>query len=478
MSDRQAVLWTAKDAAIATGGVGSFREATGVSIDSRTVEPGDLFVAIEGPTHDGHDFIAAALAAGAVAAVADRVPAGLSTDAPLLRVADTMQALVDLGRAARARTQARIVAITGSVGKTGGKEMLRLALSPQGSTVAAADSYNNQWGVPLSLARMPRDTAFGVFELGMNRAGEIAALTHQVRPDVAIITTVEPVHLEFFPSVEAIADAKAEIFQGMLAEGAAILNRDNPHFARLAVAARAAGLTRIIGFGRHGQAEARLIDALADANGSVVIADILGQRVDYRLNLPGQHWIANSLGVLAGVKALGADVRAGAAALAAMRAMKGRGERHAIALPGGTFQLIDESYNASPVAVRAALKVLAATTPAAGGRRIAVLGDMRELGTAAPALHAGLVADVLAAGVDLVFTAGPLMGALHVALPKERRGGHVFESAGLTTLVAGAVRPGDVVLVKGSLGSRMGPIAEALKSLHRDGPRARAANGA
>jgi UDP-N-acetylmuramoyl-tripeptide--D-alanyl-D-alanine ligase len=469
------VLWRAEQAAAATAARGPSGQppagwaATGVSIDSRTVAPGDLFVALRGPTHDAHDFVAAALAAGAAAAVVERVPPGVAADAPLLVVADTMQALEALGADARRRSRARFIAITGSVGKTGTKEAIALALGAEAPTYASAGNLNNQWGVPLSLARLPPDVTWAVFELGMNHAGEILALTRQVRPDIAVITTIEAVHLEFFDSVAGIADAKAEIFAGMPPTGVAILNRDNAWFDRLAGRARDRGLTRIVGFGRHPQAEARLIDCSLHASCSAVSASILGERLDYCLAMPGMHWALSSLAVLAAVHAAGGEVGPAAAQLARLKPLKGRGQRFTVRLGSGPFEVIDESYNASPVAVTAALGVLGRARPGAGGRRIAVLGDMLELGRDAPRLHAALAADVEANSLDLLFTAGPLMRHLHDQVPAARRGGHAADSAALAPLVAAAVRPGDIVLVKGSLGSRMAPLVEALRRLDTRG---------
>src|SRR5579885_1217348 len=340
-------LWTAAAAECATAGR-SNRDwtASGVSIDSRTVAPGDLFVALAGPRFDGHDYAAQALAKGAAAAVVSRVPENVPTDAPLLRVADTQAALEGLGAMARRRTGAVVVGVTGSVGKSGTKEALRRAFERQGRTVASAGSLINQWGVPLSLARMPRETAFGVFEMGMNHPGEIDALARLVRPDVAVITTVEPAHLGFFSSVEAIADAKAEIFAGVGPRGAAVLNRDNPHYARLAAAAMAKGIVRILGFGQHPESLVRLIDCHLHATASAVTASVMGEIVDYCVAIPGRHWVMNSLAVLAAVKAAGGDVGAEAAALGAIEPMEGRGRRHRIDVRGGTAELIDESYNA------------------------------------------------------------------------------------------------------------------------------------
>ncbi|HEX7969595.1 MAG TPA: UDP-N-acetylmuramoyl-tripeptide--D-alanyl-D-alanine ligase, partial [Stellaceae bacterium] len=367
-------LWTSAEAAAATGGH-STRDwrAGGVSIDSRTVAPGDLFVALAGPKFDGHDFVADALRKGAAAALVARAPPRVATDAPLLVVGDTMAALEELGRAARRRSAAAIIGVTGSVGKTGTKEALRRALERQGPSFASAGSLNNQWGVPLSLARMPRETAYGVFEMGMNHAGEIEALSRIVRPDVAVITTVEPAHLGFFRSVEAIADAKAEIFAGMEPRGAAVLNRDNPHFARLAAAAKARGITRILSFGSHPDATVKLIDCHLYATASAVTASVMGEIVDYCIAIPGKHWVMNSLAVLGAVKAVGADVGAAAGAMSSLAPLDGRGRRHNIAVAGGSAELIDESYNASPASMRATFAALGAAEPPRGGRRIAVL---------------------------------------------------------------------------------------------------------
>jgi UDP-N-acetylmuramoyl-tripeptide--D-alanyl-D-alanine ligase len=456
-----APLWTAMSAAAATGGVATGDwAATGVSIDSRTVMPGDLFVALRGPRHDGHDFVRAALAR-AKAAVVDRDVADLSQGAPLLRVADTFAALGALAAAARRRSRARIVAVTGSVGKTGTKEALARALSACGPTTASAGSLNNHWGVPLSLARMPADAAYGVFELGMNHKGEIAALTRLVRPHVAVITTVEPAHLGFFPSVEAIADAKAEIFLGLEPGGTAVLYRDNPHFERLAAAARRCGAT-VLGFGVAADAAMRLAECELRADGSAVAASIAGTVLRYELPVPGRHWVTNSLAVLAAVHAVGADMAHAAAALAGLEAPAGRGRRHELAWQGGRLMLIDESYNASPASMRAALAVLAAIPPGPGGRRIAVLGDMLELGKAAPRLHRDLAEPIAAAAVDRVFLVGAAMASLHEALPEGRRGG-LWRCADMAipSLVS-FLRPGDVVTVKGSYGVGTGRIVERL----------------
>jgi UDP-N-acetylmuramoyl-tripeptide--D-alanyl-D-alanine ligase len=461
MSTFPAPLWTPAELVAAVRGAVATplpAPAAGVSIDSRSLAPGDLFVALVGPNADGHLHVADALKRGAAACIVAHVPDGVAADAPLVRVDDTQTALEGLGRAARARSRARIAAITGSVGKTGTKEMLAFVLAEQARTHWSQASYNNQWGVPLSLARMPRETGYGVFELGMNHAGEIAQLTAQVRPDVAIVTTVEAAHLEFFSGIEAIADAKAEIFLGVEAGGAAILNGDNPMHDRLAAAARAAGVARVLSFGTGGAAEIRLVAERPDAGGSAVEAEILGTRLAYRLGQPGRHLVMNSLAVLGAATLLGADTARAAEDLNRLPGLAGRGRQQPIEVDGGSAVLIDESYNASPASMRAAFAVLAA----ASGRRIAVLGDMRELGERGPALHAALAEPLIASGTELVFTAGPLMHHLHDALPASRRGAWASSATELLPLLIDALKPGDVVTVKGSLGSRMADIVKPL----------------
>ncbi len=464
-------LWTADAVATATGGraVGRPWQAGGVSIDSRSLKPGELFVALKGPTFDGHDFAAAALRAGAAAALVARRPDGLPADAPLAVVDDTFEGLQALGRFARLHCAAPIVGVTGSVGKTGTKEALIRCLAAQGKTFGTTGSLNNHWGVPLSLARLPHDVDYGVFELGMNHAGEIAALTRQVRPDVAVITTVEAVHLEHFASIEGIADAKAEIFEGMMPNGTAILNADNAHIARLTAHAERQGLTRIWRFGAAPDADARLIDCSLHATCSAVTAVIKRERLQFCIALPGKHWVMNSLAVLLAVHAAGADMATAARALATLQPVKGRGTRQRISLRQGSFTLIDESYNASPVAMAAAFSVLGKLDPGAGGRRIAVLGDMLELGADADAFHAGLWEPLRAAEVDQVFCCGPRMRALFERVPHDRRGGYADDSRALAPAVAASVQGGDVVMVKGSLGSRMARVVQALLALDEAG---------
>ena len=432
------------------------RAATGVSIDTRTLQPGDLFVAIKGDTHDGHDHVARAFAAGAVAALVSRAVGG----GPLFLVDDTLRAMERLGAVARARSRARLLAITGSVGKTSAKEMARVALSAVGPTHASAASFNNHWGVPLTLARLPADAAYGVFEIGMNHPGEITPLVGLVRPHVALVTTIGAVHIEYFGSLEAIADAKAEIFSGVEPGGAAVLNRDAPQFERLAAAARARDL-RIVDFGASGAA--RLIACEPSGEGSRIEAEIGGERLSFTLGAPGRHMAENAVGVLAAIAALGAPLSACAAALAAFAPAKGRGERFRLTAPDGPFTLIDESYNANPVSMRAALALLGAAKPGPGGRRIAVIGDMLELGADGAALHAGLAADLKANQVDLLFGAGAQTRALYEAIPAAARAAHAERAEALRAPLVAALRAGDVVMIKGSNGSRMGPLTAALR---------------
>ena len=438
--------------------------ATGISIDSRSIAPGEAFFAIAGENRDGHAFVAGALAGGAgLAVVAADKRAAFPAEAPLLVVPDVLAALYDLARAARARSPARVIGVTGSVGKTSTKEALRMALAADGETHASVASYNNHWGVPLSLARCPQTARYAVLEIGMNHAGEIAGLTRLARPHVAIITTVEPVHLEYLGSVEAIADAKAEIFLGLEPGGAAVVNRDNPQFARLRNHAREAGVSRIVSFGAHARADARLIKVSLHPDCSAVQARILGTDVTYKLGAPGRHVVHNSLAVLAAVALAGADLALAALALAQLRPATGRGARITLETRDGAALLIDESYNANPASMRAALALLGQAEIGAHGRRIAVIGDMLELGSHGAELHRELLKPVLAHGVDLVFCCGPLMHALWEALPSGRRAGYAQTSALLEPQVLAAIRPGDAVMVKGSLGSRMGPIVKALE---------------
>ncbi len=437
-------LWT--EGALRAGTGGAFRrafDASGVSIDSRTLRPGDLFVALQGET-DGHAFVADALARGAAGAMVHRTD-GLPDDAPLLVVGDTLAGLHALGQAGRARFKGKMLAVTGSVGKTTTKEMLRAALSAFGPTHAAEASYNNHWGVPLTLARLPPDAAFCVAEIGMNHAGEIAPLARLAAPHVAVVTAVASAHIGHLGSLEAIADEKASVLQGLEPGGLAVLPGDSPFLARMAEAAPG----RVITFGEAPGADARLLRT------APMRARICGQDVECPLEAPGTHMALNAVAALAACAALGLDVSAAAAALSSFVPGAGRGLQRTIR--GGVL-LLDESYNASSASVRAALGVLAALP----GRRVAVLGDMLELGKFGPAEHAGLAHEV-ASSADLLYACGPLMRHLYDGVPDRRRGAHAPNSAVLAPLVAAAVRPGDAVLVKGSLGSRMRLVVAALE---------------
>ncbi len=460
------IVWTAAEAAAATGGsIAANWHVSGVSIDSRTVKAGELFIALQGPRYDGHDFVTTALARGATAAVVMRIPDGIVSLKQLLIVENTRAALEALARQARVRSTARVVAITGSVGKTSTKEMLRLVLAEQGLTHVSEDNLNNFLGVSLTLARMPVATHFVVLEIGMNHPGELSTLSRLARPNVGVITSVEAVHLESFPSVRGIADAKAELFTGMNGNGIAILNRDSHYFDYLARHALLVGITYIYSFGYNSDSDFRLFSCKVTNKGTIVRASVLDQPAAYILSTYGSHWAINSLAVLATVHAVGGHVSRAASALANVQPLPGRGARQKfIVTPyGGSIEVIDESYNASPVAVRAAMEVLGAAHPGPGGRRIAVLGDMLELGGSAAALHAELADSVLYHKIDLVFTAGPLMAYLHKALPPERRGSHAVNTDVLARQVVAATRPGDVLLVKGSAYSRTGVILAALQ---------------
>lgn len=460
MSIRPA-LWTAEEAARATGGKSTTGwQATGISIDTRTIEPGDLFVALQGDARDGHGFAAAALQKGAAAVLVSHVPPDLNTGAPMLLVEDTLAGLEALGSTARDRSAARIVAVTGSAGKTTTKEMLRLMLSGQGIAAASAASYNNHWGVPLSLARMPREAAFGVFEIGMNHAGEIRNLVRHVRPHVAVITTIAPAHIEFFGSLEAIADAKAEILEGIEPGGACVLPADNEQFPRLKRRAEELSIRTIASFGQSEAADARLLSAAAAGDGQNAVATIFGGQVGFHIGAAGRHIALNAVAALAAVSLAGGNTQRAAEALGSFAPLKGRGARSA----AGDIEIIDESYNANPASMAAALDVLASTPVQRGGRRIAALGDMLELGAESERWHAGLSRHVAAAKADLVFLCGHRMRALWSEIPPQNRGAYRETSAELASELVQHVRRDDVVLVKGSLGSRMAVIVDALKN--------------
>lgn len=455
-------LWTSGEAVAATQGRATQEfEITGISIDTRTIQPGDLFVALA-DVRDGHDFVAQALAKGAAAALVSRLPKGVTENAPLLIVDDVLPALERLGVAARARVAGKVIGVTGSVGKTSTKEMLRAILSQQGKTHAAEASYNNHWGVPLTLARMSRDTEFAVLEIGMNHPGEIAPLARMARPDVAMITTVAPAHLAAFENIEGIAHEKAAIFEGLEPNGVAVINGDLAVTDILA----AAWSGDMIRFGEDEACAARLISVDLEDGATLAHAEIDTQSIDFRLSTAGRHFAANAVGCLAVVYALGADVAQAARDLALWAPPAGRGARETVALPvGAPIELIDDAFNANPTSMGAALEVLAKATPNTGGRRVAILGDMLELGPQETAIHKGLAALPWFAVVDAVHCVGPLMRGLYEALPEARRGAW-FETAteareALNTLVG----PGDVVLIKGSKGAKVSLLVDALRKL-------------
>lgn len=468
------ILWTSDDAARATqGAVHPEWNAGGVSINTRSLQPGDLFIALQGPNADGHDYVADAFDKGAAAAAVCHRPPVLDPDAPLLVVKDTMNALEDLGREGRERAEhAKVIAVTGSVGKTGTKEALKLVLSAQGKTSASEGSLNNHWGLPLSLSRVPADADYAILEMGMNHPGELTPLSQMAKPHVCVITAIAPAHTEFFENTDAIADAKAEIFAGAMPAAVAVLNRDNPEFTRLQKAALTAGMGSILTFGGGADADFRLMGCELHADGSDVIAATPVGELSYHLGVPGRHWVMNSLCVLAAVYGAGGNVDQAAQTLAQLSAPSGRGQRFQVELDGGTFLLIDESYNASPASMRASMAVLGAQNVGENGRKIAVLGDMLELGEGTPSLHADIAGVLDENNIDLAFLAGEAMQNLWTVLPDHRRGHYSESSADLADVVRQAVRPGDVVMVKGSAGVRMGDVLKALKTLqHQKGER-------
>ncbi|MDV7142618.1 UDP-N-acetylmuramoyl-tripeptide--D-alanyl-D-alanine ligase [Tropicimonas sp. TH_r6] len=471
MSD---ILWTSEDAAAATGGRAPTPwQASSVSIDTRTLEPGALFVALK-DVRDGHDFVAQALEAGAAAALVDRVPEGVSEDAPLLIVEDVLEGLEALGVAARARTKAKVIGITGSVGKTSTKEMLRAILSRQGKTHAAEKSYNNHWGVPLTLARMPADADYAVIEIGMNHPGEIAPLAKLADLDAAMVTIVAPAHLEAFENVEGIAREKATILEGLRPGGPAILNADLDTSPLLFDAARAKGAD-IMGFGEKG-IDAELIHVLQQDGQTMVQARISGPNgashpVVFKLQTPGRHFAMNGLGALAAASAVGADLAIAAHDLGLWLPFEGRGARETILLDPVEevgFDLIDDSYNANPASVGAALDMLATTAPK--GRRIAILGDMLELGASEIELHAALADHPAMAGIAQVHCVGPRSRALWEALPARQQGRWCEESTEMAAKFHECVAPGDIVLVKGSLGIRLARVVDAIRKLGQSEP--------
>ena len=449
-------LWTSADIAAATGGKASANfNAFGVAFDSREVGGGDLFIALTGEATDGHNFIDGAFALGAAGAIVSK-----SEPHPHVLVADTTQALDALGIAARARTTAKIVGVTGSVGKTGTKEALAeaLARANYGPVHRSVKSYNNHTGVPLSLARMAADTAFGVFEMGMNHAGELAALTRLVRPHVAIITTIAPAHIEFFDGIEGIADAKGEIFEGLEPGGTAIIPFDSPQRDRLIDHARPHAANTMT-FGRGEGADVRVVDEVATLDGTMLNVVLPGVELCFTLSQPGEHWVSNSLAVLAAVRAMGGDLAAAGLALADMGGMPGRGAQYTIKVGAGEALILDESYNANPTSMAATLAVLAAT-PAT--RRVAVLGAMRELGSESDTLHAGLAGAVLAANVDYALLVGSGIEPLAKALEGKLNFAHWATADAALGSLKKIIAPGDAILVKGSNAIGLGRLVSAL----------------
>ena len=467
-------IWTSQEAERATGGRSTVEwKATGISIDTRTIAPGDLFVALR-DQRDGHDFAAQALNSGAAAALVERRPEGVSDDAPLL-IADNVQtALERLGIEARRRCRAKVIAVTGSAGKTSSKEMLRLALSLQGKTHAAEKSYNNHWGVPLTLARMPASADYAVIEVGMNHPGEIAPLSRMARPHAAMITMIAPAHLAAFSSLKEIAEEKSSIFDGLEPGGTAILNVSSAEFETMHSAARRAS-AKIVTFGSAPDAQYRLVETRFVENGTVARALAKGQTQFFRLAALGRHFAENALGVLAAVAAVDADPVVAALDIGRWVPPDGRGVKHTVRLDkyGEDFKidLLDDAFNANPASLSASLDVLAASEPGTvpphsrPGRRVAILGDMLELGCREADMHAGIADHPCMDSVAVVHCAGPLMRNLHDALPPEKRGRWCSSAELLADKAHVLAGPGDVVLVKGSKGSRISLVATAIKNL-------------
>jgi UDP-N-acetylmuramoyl-tripeptide--D-alanyl-D-alanine ligase len=455
---------------------------TGFSIDTRSLQPGNIFVALK-DQRDGHEFVTAAFKAGAAAALVDADYERKPGDGPLIYCdmseqremspqldkevsSDTLCALQWIGDTARGRLsgQARVIAVTGSAGKTGTKEMLRACLARLGKVHASEKSFNNHWGVPLTLANMPRDVRYAVFEIGMNHEGEIAALVPWVQPHAAIITTVEAVHLEHFKNVDAIADAKAEIFSGLAPGGVAIINRDNVHFERLRDHAEARDV-RLVSFGLDPRADVFAEKLVPGEEGSDIFARVGGRSIAYRLAIPGRHIAQNSLAVLAALDAVGADAEEAVKALATLPPPPGRGARDILAVPGGNILLIDESYNANPASMRASLATFGTVPRAKFPRRIVVLGDMLELGPSAGELHRALIEAVVAAGVDQLFACGTHMKGLYDAASAVIKGGYAETADGLKGPLTEALKAGDAVMIKGSNGMKLGPLAAHLRTI-------------
>ncbi|CAN7164558.1 UDP-N-acetylmuramoylalanyl-D-glutamyl-2,6-diaminopimelate--D-alanyl-D-alanine ligase [Aminobacter sp. LjRoot7] len=461
------LLWTSEALVEATGGrpLGQMPDGiSGISIDSRSLKPGEAFFAIKGDAMDGHDFATAAIKAGAgLLVVAEgKLPALGRLTAPMIVVPDVLAALEKVGIAARARSRARIIAVTGSVGKTSTKEALRHALSSVGKVHASAASFNNHWGVPLTLARMPEDCDYAVFEIGMNHPGEISPLVRMVRPHIAIVTLIAAAHLGFFRNLDEIAKAKAEIFEGVEPGGAVLLNRDDGRFKLLEKFARAAGIDNVMSYGENARANFRLLKCTLEADHSMIMARIGGRDVPARIGAPGRHIVQNALAVLGAAHLCGADVPTVATALASMTAESGRGQRHILQLPNGPITLIDESYNANPASMKAAIELLDATPIHGAGRRIAVLGDMLELGSHSAKLHSALAELIGSTRTDMVLMAGPEMKALADTLPEGFRAEYRSGVEELKSVLLTTLQPGDAVMIKSSKGIGFNRLVEAL----------------
>ncbi|MGI9364751.1 MAG: UDP-N-acetylmuramoylalanyl-D-glutamyl-2,6-diaminopimelate--D-alanyl-D-alanine ligase [Rhizobiaceae bacterium] len=468
------LLWTTDDLlrAMEARPVGSMPDGiTGISIDTRSIATGEAYFAIKGDVHDGHKFVANAYAGGASLSVIsedwlDRLE---GETGPLLVVDDVLAALERLGIAARARTNAQVIAVTGSVGKTTTKEALRVALAPSGEVHAAVASFNNHWGVPLTLARMPQDTRYAVIEIGMNHPGEITPLVKMARPHVAAVMNVAAVHLGAFDSVDGIAKAKAEIFLGLEPEGTALINADDERISLLKSYARDAGVSNIVTFGEADGADVQLKKAILHGSCSCMTATVLGDPMVVKVGAPGRHIVQNVLGVLAACKLLGADLARAGLALADMRPVKGRGQRHNLGEGENRLILIDESYNANPTSMRAALDLLAATPTRGNGRHIAVMGDMLELGPTSAQLHEGLADAVAATGIDRVYLAGPEMGALHRVLAERGISTHAESIEALIPAIRADLRGGDVIMAKASLGMGFSRLIDNLLATANSG---------
>ena len=465
-------LWTTSDLMAAMNGrpMGNLPEGiTGISIDSRSIEKGEAFFAIKGDRVDGHDYAGIAVANGAALLVVSeaKLPALGRVTAPMIVVDDVLEAMVRLGCAARDRSAAKIIAVTGSVGKTTTKEMLRHILSPSGRVHASVASFNNHWGVPLTLSRMPENTDFGIFEIGMNHADEIRPLVKMVRPHVAIITTIAAAHLGNFKDLDEISAAKAEIMEGLVEDGHVILNRDNEQFETLERAASALGVAHVHSFGASAKADFRMVEFSGGSDDAVLWAAVDGQTLEIQIGAPGRHIAENALAALAAARLVGADMHAATAALASLQPEKGRGARHRLSIGSGSFVLIDESYNANPASMLAAIALLRDTElPDGGGRRIAILGDMLEMGEFSDTVHADLAQPLVEAGIRDVWLAGPQMRHLRDVLPADIRVEYRENVDELKEFAVSSIAAGDVVMIKSSKGTGCGRIVSALLDVY------------